>query len=1636
MVNFDMIIGRKIAVIGIYILISTLVWGRVSPPTTMVIQANISIDGQANYSGTLPLKIGIYTNDSDSSPVWEETFDRVPITNGVFGLVLGNTRPLSADVFSDTNLRMGVTPFINGEPKPPDFISLKAVPYAFHAQRAQQADRITNEQLIKLDADNQRVGINTTTPQTTLDVAGTVNATAFVGDGAGITNIQVSDDRLVWKKKSNSSDIYYTDGQVGIHTNHPSATLHVSGNVIVSGNLTVDGRIHATTLTGDGSGITQLNASQITEGTLSPERVSGNYTNITGVGTITKGQWQGTALTDDYVANNLTLSGATITGTNTVSGNIQLTGPTTITGDTTLALLTPDWSVTNDGQFNAASIHVSDAILLTKNAIVMTNTQGLEIKPNATTTGLFVSPAGFVGIGTTNPKARLAVNGGLHLGHTTTEIDGALRFNEDTFEGYKNGRWVPLDNQANGDPYALHSPDNAIKNRVFVNNNGNVGIGGLSNNDITDHLTVSGNAVFSGKSWGENLPPLNVAGAGTRMLWHPKKNAFRAGYVTGDQWDDANIGVNSIVFGHSGKATAPDTTIIGGKENMNQGANSVILGGQNNHIENNSDFSVIVGGGGANNGNRISGGNYSTILGGNNNTISSDYATILGGNNNTISGDYSVAMGQDITIEHSGTIVFSDGQQARESSGNNQFLIYAEGNVGIGMSPDPNSALNVNGTLRATQFSGDGSELTNIAANKLGGYPPSTTAQAGHIYVSNAEGHLPENTVSGLSIRDESITSIDIKDNSISGTNIQSYAIDGSKIKANTITADNIAPGAITSPKIQNAAISGDKIQDDSIVSKNIATHAIQTHHMADGQVTGDKIDSATIESRHIVDGTIVSNDIANAAITSVNIANNAIQAQHMANNTIVSDNISENAIQAHHLNDTIVTTRIIADNAIESRHLTDGMITAEHIADNAIESRHINNNVIANDRIIDNSITSDKIANNAIQTTHLTDDIIEARHIADNAIVARHIAADTIDGTKLADAGVVERAIADGAITSAKLADDSVTSNHIVDESIQEEDFGLAIIPATLLADNSITSINIAANAVTSDHLQDNSVSSNHIMDFSITADDIQDNTIDAAISIDLASITSDKIQNGAIQGHHIADGVVTSKNIKDGDLPWEKITTDPIPEGRIANNAILGTKIKDNTIPGNKIMDGSITSEKLANESIRTNALVGTLSVAKGGTGLTDVSQLANAVIRGTTTNDNTTVLGGDSTTLHWDNTTQRLGVNTANPLSALHVKGNVFTEDGGVYFGSMAHSITFGDDGNGNGFIIVGPETTQVTADTEPTGTLKTNQLYVADKIGIGISDPTNTLDIGGENARMAIGENFAGTPAPANGLIVEGRVGIGTNTPEHQLDVNGTIQAKHIIGKAMDGEAGIGIEGIGGAIGIQSTGSDVGIDVTATGTGVRVASTGRQGVSVVIQNADNYDSHGVHAELNDTNGTSMATGTLGRVSSTYAAGIYATASTRSPTNWAAYFDGPVRITQQLGIGLNENELPQADLHVKGTARIQKTLSVASVDNTTNNTIDWTTGNHQRITSCNASKALNFTHPSPSGSYLLSLTVIAQSNCRISFNSTIKWEKGMAPSTEILTDSSTYIYSFLAQTDTTTTTYYGLNPVEFKE
>jgi hypothetical protein len=153
--------------------------------------------------------------------------------------------------------------------------------------------------------------------------ANVITATTFSGavsgDGSALTNLNASavttgtldNARTSASSTNGASTIVARDASGNFAANTITAALTgTASNATVlqtARNFEISGGATAAAVSFNGSAgvnlnVTAINASVINAGTIGSSYVSGSYTGITGVGTLTAGTWNATAITDTYLA--------------------------------------------------------------------------------------------------------------------------------------------------------------------------------------------------------------------------------------------------------------------------------------------------------------------------------------------------------------------------------------------------------------------------------------------------------------------------------------------------------------------------------------------------------------------------------------------------------------------------------------------------------------------------------------------------------------------------------------------------------------------------------------------------------------------------------------------------------------------------------------------------------------------------------------------------------------------------------------------------------------------------------------------------------------------------------------------------------------------------------------------------------------------------------------------------------------------------------------------------------------------------------------------------------------------------------------------------------------------------------------
>jgi hypothetical protein len=162
-----------------------------------------------------------------------------------------------------------------------------------------------------------------------------------------------------------------------------------------------------------------------------------------------------------------------------------------------------------------------------------------------------------------------------------------------------------------------------------------------SGSPATDRLVVdsAGGLLARGTLDRGTIP---ATGAGTRLMWYPRKSAFRAGYVAGTQWDDASVGIYSTATGFNTTASGSRSTAMG-QNTVAERSRSTAMGDGTAAVE----FA-------------------STAMGWN--TRASGFVSTAMGNGTTASGNHSLAMGYNTTASDAASTAMGDGTTASGSS--------------------------------------------------------------------------------------------------------------------------------------------------------------------------------------------------------------------------------------------------------------------------------------------------------------------------------------------------------------------------------------------------------------------------------------------------------------------------------------------------------------------------------------------------------------------------------------------------------------------------------------------------------------------------------------------------------------------------------------------------------------------------------------------------------------------------------------------------------------------------------------------------------------------------------------------------------------------------------------------------------
>ena len=371
---------------------------------------------------------------------------------------------------------------------------------------------------------------------------GVISATTFYGDGSTLSNIPTA----TWTQTGAGNTTIYKEGAVGIATTAVAQSLTIGGRpdhgetgvgIDSTGTIRATGVITATSFVGAGDYITNLNANNITSGTL-PAAAFPNYIAIAGIATINNADvvdldvsGVGTVATlnsTTATVTNLSLTNANVTGVSTFNGTANFTGNIDVDGTTTLDNTAMVGNVDVSGRLDVDHLRLDAATLSSTNAsgdiTIAPNTGGTvkihhNSSPKFQTSGLGATVYGTLDSTQLDITGVSTFNGTVQTSYASTVGFGGTVFHPDNKHSiYGYGQDLHIYSSSGGTSNIHNSnTDLLIGNNVFAGGNYQIRIQARSSkNSILCHPDEYVKIYYN------NLERLESTGAGVSVTGETK----------------------------------------------------------------------------------------------------------------------------------------------------------------------------------------------------------------------------------------------------------------------------------------------------------------------------------------------------------------------------------------------------------------------------------------------------------------------------------------------------------------------------------------------------------------------------------------------------------------------------------------------------------------------------------------------------------------------------------------------------------------------------------------------------------------------------------------------------------------------------------------------------------------------------------------------------------------------------------------------------------------------------------------------------------------------------------------------------------------------------------------------------------
>jgi uncharacterized protein YjbI with pentapeptide repeats len=541
-----------------------------------------------------------------------------------------------------------------------------------------------------------------------------------------------------------------------------------------------------------------------------------------------------------------------------------------------------------------------------------------------------------------------------------------------------------------------------------------------------------------------------------------------------------------------------------------------------------------------------------------------------------------------------------------------KIIIDSSGNLGVKTEDTQGYDLYVQGKLFSTFIEGSEAILTN------------TTMTNTHMTDTNLTNTvLKDTTMINTKMTDTNLTNTVLKDTTMTNTHMTDTNLTNTVLKDTTMTNTHMTDTNLTNTVLKDTTMTNTHMTDTNLTNTILKDTTMTNTHMTDTNLTNTVLKDTTMINTHMTDTNLTNTVLKDTTMTNTHMTDTNLT------NTVLKDTTMTNT----HMTDTNLTNTVLKDTTMTNTKMTDTNLTNTVLKDTTMTNTKMTDTNLTNTVLKDTTMINTHMTDTNLTNTVLKDTTMTNTKMTDTNLTNTVLKDTTMTNTKMTDTNLTNTVLKDTTMTNTKMTDTNLTNTVLKDTTMTNTHMTDTNLTNTVLKDTTMTNTKMTDTNLTNTVLKDTTMTNTHMTDTNLTNTVLKDTTMTNTKMTD-TNLTNTVLKDTTMTNTHMTDTNLTNTVLKDTTMINTHMTDTNLTNTVLKDTTMTNTKMTDTNLTNTVLKDTTMTNTKMTDTNLTNTVLKDTTMT---NTHMTDTN-LINVKINSGTINDITITNGKRIRNFQW--------------------------------------------------------------------------------------------------------------------------------------------------------------------------------------------------------------------------------------------------------------------------------------------------------------------------------------------------------------------------------------------------------------